>query len=165
MKELTDNEMTALSVFEEGVSKTEWVTRVVDKAELAERTAKATVTNLAKKGIITEGDEPGLTDEGAEVFETLQGLEIEVNGEDDDLMFSEDDVDEEEEPPTTMVKAAAKKAKRKADTADLKAAATGKGPKKARFDHSQCGHATEGAEGKKARAACRREHAKAEATK
>lgn len=89
--------------------------------------------------------------------------ELLPSDEDDDLII--EDEDDEEEPPSNMVKLAARKAKRKADTKDLKKAATADANSSRRTSHANCDHATQGSEGKKARAKCRRDRAAAEAAK
>jgi hypothetical protein len=153
MSDLNDNELTALSVFD-NQPKADFVKAVAEAAEITERSAKGVVTRLVTKEVMTdEDDELALTEKGSELKDELSNITLD---EDDSDLLVEDDDDEEPEP-VTMVKQAAKKAKKKADAKPATKRKVGAG----RFDHSACGHPLSGAEGKKARAACRREHQKA----
>jgi len=168
MSELTSKEQLVLSKFEEGIERKELVARVVDaNEEMTERSASPIITSLVKKEILTADDGIlGITDKGTELLGELLNIDEDVDAgaeDDDDILFAEEDAPEEDDEPepVTMVQKAAKRAKDKADLTKAAKADAKKGPKVARFDHANCGHATQGAEGKKARAACRREHAKA----
>lgn len=161
----------------------ELLTTLHDDLLLANASAKRVINSLIKKELIIrleteeDPDAPGNMLELTDLFiDAVHDLDIEeeddasdddvpeVTDEDADLIIEDDD-NEDEAPPTTMVQAAARKAKRKADTADLKKAAVADGKASRRTSHANCDHATQGSEGKKARAKCRKERAAAEAAK
>lgn len=156
-----------------------------------ESSARPVFTGMKKKGIFTTRDVPAeepimttdgttevqagkpadlwveLTDVGVEMISDLRleedeaMLDLEEDEEEEDLPESEEE--ELDEPIVdTVIKAAARK--RRAETAGLKAAAKesiAQGKPSLRTSHADCSHATQGKEGKMARAKCRRERAAA----
>ena len=146
-----------------------------------ESSARAVFTSLTKKGLFTTRDEdaeepltaedgtvvPGTgrdADKWVELTEAGVDMIADLRIEEDEAVFDLDDEEEaeEEDEIETVITAAAKK--RKAETAGLKKAAKesiAQGKPSLRTSHADCEHATQGKEGKMARAKCRRERAAA----
>lgn len=145
-----------------------------DDLLLATASAKRVVNSMIKKELVirleTEESDDGnmleLTDLFIDAVHDLdagEDHEPDIVDEDADLIIEDDE--DEDEKPTTMVQAAAKKAKNKAQNKKLKDAAIADGQASRRTSHATCDHATQGSEGKKARAKCRKDRAAAEAAK
>lgn len=147
-----------------------------------ESSARTVFAGMKKKGIFAvkdvEAEDPIMTTDGEVEVQpgkpadkwvelTDEGVEMitDLRIEEDEAIFDldeEDEEDEEIEAPPTVITAAAKK--RKAETTRLKAAAQesiAQGKPSLRTSHADCDHATQGKEGKMARAKCRRERAAA----
>lgn len=142
-----------------------------------ESSARTVLTSMIKKEIFKVSDVPAedpITAEDGTIIQegkpadrwielTDAGVELiaDLRIEEDEAVFDlEEEDDDDDEGIETVITAAAKK--RKAETAGLKAAAKEsikQGKPSLRTSHADCDHATQGAEGKIARAKCRRERA------
>lgn len=151
--------------------------------EVEAKSAKGMLSSMLRKGIFTS-EETAIDDEGHErdkiVKLTDAGVEMisDLRLEDEEAMLEVDiepdievDGDPEEEPEDELAhtreaaNARIKKARKK-DTEDLKEAAAEdikEGKPSLRTSHANCKHATQGKEGKIARAKCRRDRAAAAA--
>jgi len=190
MIKLTDNERILMSGFndnkfaqevstESTAYQSDFKQEVIDLLDCQERTATGLISSLVRKGVFTS-EETAIDDEGHERDRIMKftdaGVEVvaDLRIEDEEAMLEleEDEEDEDEVPEVkTMVSEAAKKAVAKAKDEHTK---TTKARQKAaqedikegkpslRTSHANCDHATQGKEGKIARAKCRRERAAAQ---
>ena len=186
---LSDNERTVLSEFNDSATKfslkdgiaagsgmyqSDFVTKVSEHLSIAERSAKGVASSLVKKGIF-DSEQTAIDDEGHERdhWMTLTEAGVEVLA---DLRIEEDeamlDLDEEDDEPEVKIQtksiAAMEADKRikayREETKEMREAARAdikEGKPNMRTSHANCDHATQGKEGKIARAKCRRERAAA----
>lgn len=169
-----------------GTYRSEFISEIAHNIGKPESTAKTVLTSLIKKGIFTTrevpAEEPIMTTDGKTEVQpgkpadqwielTEAGVELisDLRIEDDEAMLEMTDMDDEDEEPIQTKSIAALEADKRvkehrknqkqlkeAAQEDIKAGKPGM-----RTSHADCKHATQGKEGKMARAKCRRERAAA----
>lgn len=176
------------SNFEDGIATGSWTYAsdladdIASLLEIEQKSAKSIISSMVRKGVLasteTKIDDEGherdkivsLTDAGVESISDLRiedeeiMLELDVEDEEPDIEV-DGDPDDELAHTREAANARIKKSRAKA-TQELKDAAKEdikEGKPSLRTSHAECKHATQGKEGKIARAKCRRDRAAAAA--